>query len=481
MSERRNNVPPKKPKKVNPVKSKSPSSNKFKKLVGWRDADGRIYADASKIKVVKSESKIDYIDRNPDTAFEPVPDSELQSTLAPAEPVARPEKPKRNGKLIAGIAIAATLVVVTSVALIFIIPRIIKNNDSSNNNSSKSTRTASSTRETTTASTTDLSYSETRNTTQATTSAEPDSYSTGDYSYFENRRYQVIEKVMTWTEAEAYCEELGGHLVTITSVEEQEYIYEINPSGLKLWIGGYKDSSDNWNWITGENWNYTNWADREPNNDDTVYGFENYIAMWPMAWNDLNEENNSQLSGFICEWDGYKVVRPEDTATLVAEPVDITDLITDIGSSSEDDESYGNVYPAYHLIDDDLDTSWAEGADGDGIGEYISIYIPKGTIITGLVVYTGYCKSENVFYKNSAPSVIYVSSGNDGYRVYLNTAETGYAADNFDVASEGVEVTFPSPIISDGELRITLIAVREGTDWSDTNMSEIKLIGSPAP
>ena len=35
--------------------------------------------------------------------------------------------------------------------------------------------------------------------------------------WFDGRAYAVIEKVMTWHEAKAYCERLdGGHLVTIT-------------------------------------------------------------------------------------------------------------------------------------------------------------------------------------------------------------------------------------------------------------------------
>lgn len=37
-------------------------------------------------------------------------------------------------------------------------------------------------------------------------------------------RYQLFDTSMSWNEAEAYCESLGGHLATITSVEEQQYI-----------------------------------------------------------------------------------------------------------------------------------------------------------------------------------------------------------------------------------------------------------------
>ncbi len=165
---------------------------------------------------------------------------------------------------------------------------------------------------------------------------------------------------------------------------------------------------------------------------------------------------------------------------IVSNPVDLGYLVTDILSSSIDDESSGNNYYPYQVMDGDLNTSWAEGLDDNGIGEYLVFSIPKGTYISGLVIYTGYCKSSNVFYKNGAPSVIDVYSGNDGYRVDLNTSETGYAPENYENALEGIYVTFPSAIVSNGELRITIVDVRDGEAWDDTNISEIRIMGTPA-
>ena len=225
MSERRNNVPPKKPKKVNTVKSKSPSSNKFKKLVGWRDENGRIYADASKIKVLHSENKIDYVERNPNSDFEAFPDTELEPTLPAPELPPRPEAPKRNGKLIAGIIVGASLMVLVSIALIFILPRILNSGSAKQNTNITTGNTfTTSTSETTTAGTTQTTVSETVYT---DLSAGDD-----DTSSFNGQKYQIIEGRMTWTEAEAYCEGKGGHLATITSKEEQEYILNLNSSKL---------------------------------------------------------------------------------------------------------------------------------------------------------------------------------------------------------------------------------------------------------
>jgi len=44
---------------------------------------------------------------------------------------------------------------------------------------------------------------------------------------FENHYYQVINIGMTWYEAKAYAESLGGHLVTITSQAEQDFVQQI--------------------------------------------------------------------------------------------------------------------------------------------------------------------------------------------------------------------------------------------------------------
>ncbi len=39
--------------------------------------------------------------------------------------------------------------------------------------------------------------------------------------YETGHRYQLFDYSMSWTDAESYCESIGGHLVTITSAEEQ--------------------------------------------------------------------------------------------------------------------------------------------------------------------------------------------------------------------------------------------------------------------
>ena len=119
---------------------------------------------------------------------------------------------------------------------------------------------------------------------------------------FNGHTYQIVSGSYSWTAAKAKAEALGGHLACITSQAEQDYIDSIN-GFTPYWLGGYRDNNNNWRWVTGEAFAYTNWAEGEPNNSPNVIANENALALWPSEWNDLNENNLVEQKGFVCEWD----------------------------------------------------------------------------------------------------------------------------------------------------------------------------------
>lgn len=119
-------------------------------------------------------------------------------------------------------------------------------------------------------------------------------------------RYEIIkERHLTWEEAKEKCEKAGGHLVTITSQEEMDYIKQTLQLGSgRYWIGAYREDKSNWKWVTGEEWNYTNWSEGEPNDSSNVISNENRVVTWGNGeWNDLNEKNTGEQNGYICEWE----------------------------------------------------------------------------------------------------------------------------------------------------------------------------------
>lgn len=135
-----------------------------------------------------------------------------------------------------------------------------------------------------------------------------------------NHKYKLFDESMEWEKAKEYCEGLGGHLVTITSETEQEFVTAIAEKSKKknIWLGAEMVSGEFF-WITGEKFAYKNWNDGEPNN---VNNNQNTIMMYtysginsdgysitPGVWNDESKQGRNwpgytvNDTGFICEWD----------------------------------------------------------------------------------------------------------------------------------------------------------------------------------
>ena len=135
----------------------------------------------------------------------------------------------------------------------------------------------------------------------------------GDAVTFNGHSYKVYDP-MTWDEARIYCEAQGGHLVTLTSPEEQDliasYISYLDQG--YVWIG----MREPWEqWVTGEPVSYTNWGLGEP---DDLGNMQPYGCMLTNGeyrgsgyhigageWDDWQ----GPKTYFVCEWDtpdGYR-------------------------------------------------------------------------------------------------------------------------------------------------------------------------------
>lgn len=123
--------------------------------------------------------------------------------------------------------------------------------------------------------------------------------------------YKLIQSNLNYEEAKKYCESLGGHLVTITSKEEEDTVLNLlNESDIKVsWLGATDlNSNGRFEWVNGEELTYTNWAPNEPNNDQ---GVEHYLVLYKVegewTWNDgpmnTNEYYKPENIGFVCEWE----------------------------------------------------------------------------------------------------------------------------------------------------------------------------------
>lgn len=133
-------------------------------------------------------------------------------------------------------------------------------------------------------------------------------YSHVNAASYNGHTYYLYNDILTWDEAKARCEELRGHLVTITSTDEQETVAGLIQGQARraYWIGGSSDNDSTW--VTGEEFSFSNWEPGGPNADggEDCYG----IYADKGTWDDWFGSNRTLGLGFICEWDEEKVDNP---------------------------------------------------------------------------------------------------------------------------------------------------------------------------
>ncbi len=156
-----------------------------------------------------------------------------------------------------------------------------------------------------------------------------DEFVNQDKFSFNGHTYKVINENLSWSEAKESCKKSGGHLVTITSEDENEFVNNIfkasNAKG--CWIGGYLQN-DEFKWVTNEVFSFTNWYVGEPNNylnrNETCL----IILSSTMKWYDF--PNNADPTGvnldqivYICEWDSELISNSEDVVSPTGTKVTI--------------------------------------------------------------------------------------------------------------------------------------------------------------
>lgn len=120
---------------------------------------------------------------------------------------------------------------------------------------------------------------------------------------YNGHKYEYYKCKSTFAQAFKHCERLGGHLVTINSKEENDYLVELT-TGFenRAWIGGTSYGVSEWNWIKPEEFSYENWAPNQPS-DSSEICIDMYLSGDNAGtWND-ELINNGNVEGFICEYD----------------------------------------------------------------------------------------------------------------------------------------------------------------------------------
>lgn len=127
---------------------------------------------------------------------------------------------------------------------------------------------------------------------------------------------------ISWHQAQTIAQNEGGHLVTITSKEENDLLVNNLTLNMKVMVGmrygfrsiwiGLTDEKEEgkFTWVTGEKFDYSNWNSGEPNNDNN----EDYVALYikisgnlwhqtaDLVWNDYRV-SHSEINGYVIEYD----------------------------------------------------------------------------------------------------------------------------------------------------------------------------------
>jgi hypothetical protein len=128
---------------------------------------------------------------------------------------------------------------------------------------------------------------------------------------------------LTWSIASQSAHDEGGYLATITSAEENNFVFSLvdfpqfwngdNGSGPAL--GGLQqdgapEPAGGWYWASGEPWTYSNWVTGQPDNngnpplsnEDRLEFYSGSSAIRTATWNDINRDNTN-LGGYVIERD----------------------------------------------------------------------------------------------------------------------------------------------------------------------------------
>jgi hypothetical protein len=127
--------------------------------------------------------------------------------------------------------------------------------------------------------------------------------------------YELTSVPETWLQAEAEAVGKGGHLVSLTSQAENDFVVNTftQPGSLNIngtvWMG-LTDAGQigTWTWTTGEPFSFSNWYPGEPNNLTTEFYTQLYNADFGGQWNNIND--GGSLYGVI-EFSGTPSDAPE--------------------------------------------------------------------------------------------------------------------------------------------------------------------------
>jgi len=123
--------------------------------------------------------------------------------------------------------------------------------------------------------------------------------------------YKRFLERLSWKDAKARCEAMGGYLACVTSDKENQFVGDL-ADGKSMWLGGSDHEKEGtWRWVSGEPFRYTKWYPDQPRRGHPTQHYLHIGVWWgnqpdnQYLWNDNDSvpPNQYKNHGFICEWD----------------------------------------------------------------------------------------------------------------------------------------------------------------------------------
>jgi hypothetical protein len=135
-----------------------------------------------------------------------------------------------------------------------------------------------------------------------------DSRHPADAKEFGGKHYKLFSQQLTWHDAREKCRELGGHLVIVTSEEQNQFLtFLARQQGIEAaWLGATDEEVEGrWVWVDGTPMRYSNWSPigNQPNNKQGIEHFAVLYLAHDGKWSDQPDRPADVHPGFICQWD----------------------------------------------------------------------------------------------------------------------------------------------------------------------------------
>ena len=135
---------------------------------------------------------------------------------------------------------------------------------------------------------------------------------------------------------------------------------------------------------------------------------------------------------------------------------------TATSSTPADDGS--DIYTAKSAVDDSDDTSWQEGADGQGVGEQLLLNLDRDYGVRYIFLKLGSWTSENYYYQNNRPETLSITVGDSTFSVSFPDQMTEFCVElSEDVTTSQIVLQIENAYV--------------GTAWDDTCITNVEVQG----